>query len=280
MPSLILPAHNEAVLLEAHLQGWLRGLRDDVQVLVACNGCTDESVAIARGFEPRVEVLDLPEPSKVGALNAGDREARGFPRVYLDADVAIDGEHLNRVFSALEAGALAAEPVPLLDSCGASWPVRAFYRVWQALHGTTPGSVGSGLYGLSEAGRSRFGEFPDVIADDGYVRAHFAPGEIVWVPEANSRVRTPRKLGDLVRIKTRSRLGNMELAQRFPELWARKRGSGASLGSKARALPVRLWPSALVYAAIQWWTKRRARRFARELESYRWERDDSSRQAS
>ena len=277
MPSLILPAHNEAALLHQHLTGWLEGLREEVEVIVACNGCRDESVAIARGFEPRVQVLDLAEPSKVGALNAADRVARTFPRIYLDADVAMQGADLNRVFAALESGAVAAEPIPRLDTRGASWPVRAYYGVWQALHGSRPGSVGSGLYGLSEAGRARFDEFPSVIADDGYVRAHFAPDEIQWVADAESRVLTPRRLGDLIRIKTRSRLGNLELAQRYPELWASKRSRGGSLGRKARALPVRWWPALLVYAPVQLWTRWRAKRFLQDLPAYRWERDDSSR---
>ena len=280
MPSLILPAHNEAALLKNHLSGWLEGLREEVEVIVACNGCEDDSVAIARAFEPRVQVLDLPEPSKVAALNAADRVARSFPRIYLDADVAIGGKHLNRVYAALEGGALAAEPMPLLDSGGASWPVRAYYRVWQALHGGQPGSVGSGLYGLSERGRARFEAFPRVIADDGYVRAHFGPGEIEWVTGAQSRVRTPRRLGDLIRIKTRSRLGNLELAQRFPELWAQKRASGGGLPGKARSLPLGLWPALVIYIPIQLWTRWRAKRFARDLAAYRWERDESSRIAS
>ncbi len=278
MPSLILPAHNEAALLATHLEGWLRGLREDVQVVVACNGCSDDSVAIAERFAPRVQVLDLAEPSKVGALNAADAQTDAFPRIYLDADVAMRGEDLNLVFAALEEGALAAEPIPKLDTEGASWPVRAFYRVWQALHGTRPGAVGSGLYGLSAPGRARFGAFPDVIADDGFVRAHFHPDEIVWVTGARSVVRTPRKLGDLIRIKTRSRLGNQELAQRFPELWAQKQRQGASLGRKMGALPWRLWPSAFVYGLVQVLARLRARRFARRLHAYRWERDDSSRQ--
>ena len=37
-----------------------------LEVIVACNGCTDETAAIARGFHG-VTVLELPQPSKTAA---------------------------------------------------------------------------------------------------------------------------------------------------------------------------------------------------------------------
>ena len=282
MPCLILPAHNEEALIGAHLRTLLEGLDPEVHVIVACNGCSDDTAEIARGFSPRVQVLELEKASKVGALNAADRIAENmphaFPRVYLDADVEISGEHMHRVLGALEAGAVAAEPIPHLDSEGATLWVRAYYRVWQALHGAQPGSVGSGLYGLSQTGRERFGGFPNLIADDGFVRAHFSPGEIQWVSGASSRVRTPRRVGDLIRIKTRSRLGNLELQKAYPELWAKKRKAGQGIGKKAGNLPLALWPSLLVFVPLQAWVRLRAGRKARNMAQYRWERDLSSRE--
>ncbi|MCP5022289.1 MAG: glycosyltransferase [bacterium] len=278
MPCLVLPAHNEESVLERNLERVLAGLRGDVQVLVACNGCSDATVQIARRFEPRIRVLDLERPSKVGALNASDRELAGTPRIYLDADVQMDGDSVNRVIEVLEAGALAAEPYPILDTKGAGLLVRTYYAIWQALHGQKPGSVGSGLYGLSEEGRGRFGEFPELIADDGFVRAHFAPEEIMCVLGAHSRVFTPRRLGDLIRIKTRSRLGNLELQRTYPELWRDKVRRGGELSGKIRSLPLRLWPALLVYVPLQAWIRLRARRLARNLTEYRWERDLSSRE--
>lgn len=278
MPSVLIPAHDEASVIAATLTSVLDGLAPDVVVVVACNGCRDATADVARRFAPRVTVLEIPTPSKVAALNAAEAGAPPLPRVYLDADVPIRGADLMHLFAALAApGALAAEPVPRFDLTGASWPVRAWYAVWRALHGREPGDVGGGLYALSAAGRARFGAFPDVIADDGYVRAHFAPGEIRTVAAAETLVRVPRRLADLVRTKTRSRLGGMELARRFPELWAKKRGSGRRLRHKVLALPPWLWPLLPVYVAIQAWVHRRARRFDQQRTAYRWERDQSTR---
>lgn len=280
MPSILIPAHDEERVLGATLTAVLDGLDPRVVVVVACNGCRDRTAEVARGFAPRVQVLEIPTPSKVAALNAAEADAPSFPRVYLDADIPIRGVDLMRIVAALEQpGAFAAEPRARFDFAGASVLVRGYYAVWRGLHGGEPGDVGGGLYALSAAGRARFAEFPDVIADDGYVRAHFAPHEIRQVDDAESLVRTPRTLRMLIRVKTRSRLGALELARRFPELWANKRRAGASLRRKIARLPVRLWPLLPPYLLLQSWIGRRARRADRERaqNAYRWARDESTR---
>ncbi|MBX3464887.1 MAG: glycosyltransferase [Planctomycetes bacterium] len=278
MASVLIPAHDEERVLAATLTAVLDGLGEEVEVLVACNGCRDRTADVARRFAPRVQVLEIATASKVAALNAAEARSPSFPRIYLDADIPIRGADLMRLCGALAApGALAAEPRPRFDLAGASALVRAWYAVWLALHGDQAGDVGGGVYALAAAGRARFGAFPDVIADDGYARAHFAPDEIRRVADAHSLVRAPRTLADLVRVKSRSRLGALELARRFPELWARKRAVTPRLRAKLRGLPLRLWPLVPVYAAIQTWTRRRARRLDRQRGAYRWERDESTR---
>lgn len=277
MPGVVIvPAHDEERVLPRTLDALLRGLPDDVRVVVVPNGCSDGTAKVAASF-PGVEVQEIEEASKTAALNAGDAYAGGYPRVYLDADIRLSGKGLAQVLEALERGAVAAEPVARLDSSGASAIVRGYYRVWVALHGREPGDVGCGLYALSSEGRSRFGAFPEVISDDGYVRAHFAPGEIEHVSDVESVVATPRTLKDLVKIKTRSRLGALQLERQFPDLWASKRRAGRSLMSKALGLPLAAWPWLPAYIAIQLWVRQRAKGQAGNLAGYRWERDESSR---
>ena len=165
-----------------------------------------------------------------------------------------------------------------VDLRGAGAAVRAYYRIWTRLPYVREGLIGVGVYALSEEGRGRFGEFPDVIADDGYVRMLFSDGERVPVLGAPVRVRAPASLSDLVRIKTRSRLGRDELGQRFPELVARERGT-KSYGGAFGAIVVRpwLWPAAAIYAAVVLRARRRAQIELASLDSYVWERDHSSR---
>ena len=138
--------------------------------------------------------------------------------------------------------------------------------------------IGVGVYALSEEGRRRFGEFPEVIADDGYVRMLFSASERVRVDDAPVSVYAPGRLSDLVRIKTRSRLGRYQLRQRFPELVARERAT-KSYGNAVWSIIVRpwLWPAAMFYAAVVIQSRRRARRQLASVDDYVWERDQSSR---
>jgi glycosyltransferase involved in cell wall biosynthesis len=282
MTSVIIPAHDEEGVIGSTLTTLLHGSEDDgagdLDIVVVCNGCTDGTAGIAASFGPTVTVLEIEEASKVAALNAGDEVAGGYPRIYLDADIAFDGRSAFGVAEALRRpGALAAEPHVVIDTRRSSLVVRAYYAVSQALHGQVPGDLGGGVYALSEAGRMRFGRFPDVIADDGYARAHFGRGEISRVAGTRSVVTAPAGAADLVNIKTRSRLGTLELERRYPELWAGKRDTTDTLGTKIRRVPLRLWPYAPVYLVIQLLARRRARRRVEDLASYRWQRDESSR---
>ena len=157
----------------------------ELEVIVACNGCTDRTADIARGFGEPVRVLETDQASKTAALNAADEVATGFPRFYVDADVVLDLASIRAMAAVLERGdALLAAPSLRMDLSKTTWPVRAYYRVWTSLPYNQV-MVGTGAYGLSRAGRARFDRFPDVIADDGFVRFQFRPGERRTVQEAD-----------------------------------------------------------------------------------------------
>ena len=98
MATIIIPAHNEATVIGRTLEALADGqLREGTHVVVAANGCTDDTMGIARGFADRlrITVLDLPVASKQAALNGaddflfGDDRQENFPRIYLDADVEL-----------------------------------------------------------------------------------------------------------------------------------------------------------------------------------------------
>lgn len=278
--SIVIPAHDEEAVIGRCLAALTQGAdAGELDVVVVCNGCSDGTAAAARAAAPGVRVLEIDAASKPRALNAGDAAARGFPRLYVDADVVLSLASVRRLAAALAApGALAAAPVMDLDTADAAWTVRAFYDVWTRLPYTREGMIGVGVFGLSAAGRARFGEFPEVIADDGYVRMHFAAAERVRVDEAPVRVTAPADFAGLVAIMTRSRLGGYELERRFPDLVAREQ-RGKSYGSAAGVVALRpwLWPHAAVYLAVNLIARRRAARQLARREAYVWERDESSR---
>ena len=94
--SIIIPAHNEANVIDHCLSGLLADSEPgEFDIVVVCNGCSDETAKIAASFGSRVRVFDLITASKVAALNFGDQAARTYPRVYLDSDLVISGSDIR-----------------------------------------------------------------------------------------------------------------------------------------------------------------------------------------
>jgi glycosyltransferase involved in cell wall biosynthesis len=278
--SIVIPAHNEETVLARSLDALVQGARTgELEIVVVCNGCTDGTAEVAQGYGDPVRVLEIPQASKTDALNLGDVAVSSFPRFYVDADVILPLASARRIAARLsERDALAAAPVMGLDLRDSSVAVRAYYRIWVRLPYVREGMVGVGVYALSEEGRRRFGEFPDVIADDGYVRLLFDAREWIRVDDAPVHVHAPQSVSDLVSIKTRSRLGLYQLAGRFPDLFARGR-TAKSYGNAMRGIVLRpwLWPAAAVYATVVLETRRRARAQLASVGDYVWARDQSSR---
>ncbi len=90
MISTIIPAHNEANVIERCLDPLAKGMvSGELEVIVVCNGCTDQTAHLAGGKSKHIRVVETEVPSKSVALNLGDNVACGFPRFYLDADVIL-----------------------------------------------------------------------------------------------------------------------------------------------------------------------------------------------
>ncbi len=277
MISVIIPAHNESSVIARTLKAILEGAeKDELEVIVVCNGCTDDTASVAGGFGKRVRVIETSVAGKAHALNLGDQAAHGFPRIYADANVVINVQTIRALARRLERGdVLAVAPTPTFDLAGCSWVVRACYDVRSLLPSAQEGIGGSGVYALSEAGRKRFGEFPRLTADDGYVRIHFQPGERETVGSAMSTVFPPRTVKDLIATKTRAHYGSFELASRFPQLW-RNRGESNHQSLLRLFREPRLWPRLAVYCLVTALAKNRAQQRLRDG-NITWERDNTSR---
>lgn len=278
--SIIIPAHNEEKVLAATLTPLLAGVADgSVEVVVVCNGCNDRSAAIVASLHPAIICLETPVASKAHALNLGDAKAQWFPRIYQDADVVLTLEAVRRIADTLHTGScLAAAPAMRMVLRYASWAVRAYYDIWQRLPYVREGMIGCGVYALSEQGRNRFSIFPDIIADDGYVRALFQSHERTIVPECWSIVRAPRDIAGLLKIKSRSRRGRYELASAFPELLDNEQ---KNYGNALLPLltSIALWPKVAAYLYVNLYTRLLARKGRWGEDGILWERDESSRDA-
>jgi glycosyltransferase involved in cell wall biosynthesis len=210
--SIVIPAHNEASVIGRCLDALFDGLdADEVEVVVVCNGCSDQTAVRARSSGHEVDVLELDEPSKSKALRAGDAAVSVLPRIYLDADVVLTGSSVRRLLGRLAGGAVAARPPIAYDIQDTSWPVRRYFRARQRIPAVNQSLWGAGVYGLSMSGRGRFGEFPrDLVADDLWVDRHFARAEVEIVACDPVLVHVPRRSRDLVRTLRRTYHGKSE----------------------------------------------------------------------
>ena len=229
--SVIIPAYNEETTIERCLANLLEGSEAvNIQIIVVCNGCSDTTAEKARFFEPKVKVVEIETGSKILALNTGDALASYFPRFYIDADIIVSQKSLWVVAKTLESGkVLAAAPQMKIDLRRTSKMVKAYYRTWLKTPYTSQGMLGSGIYGMSLVGRERFGEFPDIISDDGFVRLQYNSNERKTVEEAEFTIIPPVNLRWLIAINTRAMLGNIELNRKYPELFKHEEGGNHSI---------------------------------------------------
>lgn len=277
LASVVIPAHNEAAvigrLLTALRSGFAPG---ELEVVVACNACTDDTAAIAR--EHGATVVEIEQPSKIAALNAGDAAATAFPRCYVDADVVVSGEVVRAVVDVLaEPGVECAAPPFTVDLTRRPWPIRGFYAVWLRNPHLRDRYVGSGFYAFTRQGRARFDKWPAIIADDLFAKNLFHRDERRTAPTEPMVLQAPWTLRALYRRRLRIYAGNLELAA-HPEY-------GDLPGSREPSYqwwkPVlrdpRLVPGGLVYAAVNGLAKRAARRRLRQRGTVDWGRDDTTR---
>lgn len=209
--SVIIPAHNEAEVIGRCLDALFAGIEPaELEVIVVCNGCADETAALARSSGHPVRVIELQTASKVSALREGDMAARTFPRLYLDADVVLSGSSARKVAERLNAGAVAARPPVVYSSSQSSAPVRRYFRARSQMPSLLGSLWGAGVYGLSAAGRGRFGDFPDVTADDLWVNLLFELDEVEIVDCEPVVVSVPRRTRDLVCVLRRTYKGKAE----------------------------------------------------------------------
>lgn len=282
--SVVIPAHNEAAVIER----CLRALMDDPQgppeIVVACNGCTDDTAAIARRVAPGATVLEIAQGSKILALNQGNAAAAATPRFFVDADIVVTGKALRAVAQTLDDSTpvRAAAPALAVDLAGCSGPVKSYYKVWMQQPYVRVGMVGSGIFGLSAKGLEEVGTFPDIIADDLYVRTRFAPDQRLRVERdgqgnpVSFTVFPPRDLKTLVRIEGRRRAGDMQLDQSHATDHSKRTTTGGTLfGSlgKQGVGPIDLaW-----YMAIKTAGRLIARQKIKARKPIAWDRDESSR---
>ncbi|MEV0977330.1 glycosyltransferase family 2 protein [Streptomyces sp. NPDC049915] len=285
MTSIVIPAHNEARVLGRLLDSLLADdFGDDTDIVVVCNGCTDDTARVAAARGPRVRVVEIPVPSKHAALRAGDDHARGFPRLYVDADVVLTAADVRALTTPLDDGAdrsdgtariLATAPRRHIPLAACAWPVRAYYRVWQRLPAVREGLFGRGVIALSKAGHDRIAALPPLMADDLAASLAFAAHERRVVGAARVVVHPPRTWRDLIKRRVRAAVSTAQVERQGPQ-GASARTGRSDLTALLRAEPS-LLPGVVVFVAAALVARRGARKAIRAGDFGTWLRDESSR---
>jgi hypothetical protein len=277
---VVVPAHNEG--------SGIRRLLDELtgsdtgsglghlEVVVVCNGCTDDTAEIARTYGPAVQVLEIEEPSKAAAMVVGDEAATCAYRAYVDADIVIGRKGLGELVDALEGGVGVTAPARKLSMTGAERGVRWYYDVWERLPAVASGAFGRGVVVLSPEGNARVRALPRVMSDDLAASEVFSSSERRVVETVHAVIEVPRTMPDLVRRRIRIATGNAQL-------------DGLGLRTdQARTRPVDLVRIALggpsmpakvaVFVGVTVVARLRARRRIRGGDFTTWLRDASSRE--
>jgi GT2 family glycosyltransferase len=272
--AVIVPANNEAAVIKRTLAPLSRAAVDGyIELIVVCNGCTDDTADIARSV-PGVTVVELEQGSKPAALNAGDSEASLWPRLYLDADIQISAEAVLAVLDRLAQGdVLVARPDARHDYGRANAFVRSFYRARNRIPQNKLTMIGAGAYGLNEDGHRRFGAFPPISSDDLYVDTRFAADEKTVVATDPVVVTTPADVKNLLAIIRRGHRGAAELVAREHTHNGRVRNTG--LETARSVVRTIRGPRSALDAAAYLGVALSARLPYRS--SQVWERDESSR---
>ncbi len=278
--SIVIPANNEALVIERGLAAILEGSAPgEFEIVVVCNGCSDDTADRARRFGSQVKVVETATPSKIHALNLGDQQVTAFPRFYVDADIQISAAAVRDVAALLGEGSpiLVAAPRAVVAYEDRPFLVRAFYRIWTRLPYFSENMIGSGVYAFSRQGRARFDQFPEITADDEFARLIASPSERSSSAATTFTIHPPRTVRGLLDIMTRARSGMYEFREKFPNL-STNNNTDAGRSLRIIATSPSMWRDGPIYLGIMAIAKLRAHQRQRQGRSRGWERDDSSRQ--
>lgn len=282
--SLIIPAHNEEAVIARCLKSALAGATDPpgFEIIVAANGCSDRTAEIARSAAHCAKVLEIPVGSKTGAINAANRAASHFPRIYLDADVECEYGSLAALAKTLQSPqVMTAAPAIRLDLTRCNWLVRAYYGAWMLQPFAKAGKGGAGCYGLSQAALETVGEFPDIIGDDIWIHTRFPDEQKRMVAQDEfgqpvfSIVRPPCTAWQQIKVEARRMAGNAEVKRNHPSPYVSlaNRGGGVLGSLRSGASPINL----LVFYAIKIMVRIETRLAKSRGSGQEWTRDLTSR---
>lgn len=228
--SVVMPVHDGEALVAAKLRNLLAldYPADLVEVLVACDGCSDASAGIARSIgDPRVRVLEFSQRrGKASCLNDAVAAAGGELLLMVDARQRLESGALRALVESLGDPAMGAVGGQLrfedpstgfAASVDAYWRYESMIRLAEARSGSVVGLSGA-LYAMR---RALYRPLPAAtVLDDVLVpmqvaaaglRVGWQPAAVAWDRASDSPAR------ERVR-KVRTLAGNLQLVRLAPWL--------------------------------------------------------------
>jgi hypothetical protein len=159
-----------------------------------------------------------------------------------------------------------------IDDSGCARSVKAFYRIW-IRHPYVRNGKFAAAFAISREAMDRIGALPDVVADDTYLKRMIPSDRVAVLDGVHFRVKVPKDIATLIRVRSRVRRGNRQLARYAPR---RQPASGDNNGGFLLSVcrQPSLWRDIPVYLAITI-----ASRILALKNTSVWERDVTTRQA-
>ncbi len=275
MPSVVIPAHQEEASIAAAIDSVLQDDLDDLEIVVVANACSDRTASRAAAASDSVTVIETDIAGKCHAMNLGDSAVTSFPRAYMDGDVDLIPGTLGSLMESIGRGLHLTCPKARLEPSGLSTAAKLVLKGQSTnqFYNGEHAPNGSGIFVVSEAGRSRWGAFPEhVINDDGFVGLHFTLEESRVTPDAISNVYPPITFWDMIGPRSRSIRGNWQLEKLYPDLYHRRyRGIGRGNAGSILRNPGRWFPG-MFYGASRLLARARA---LAQLRGNDWNQDRS-----
>ena len=226
--TIVLPVHNGDRWLADKLQS-IRELnypQELLDTIVISSASRDRTLAIANAHAgPGLRVIEVEQPGKAKALNAGLALARGEVLFFTDVRQSLSPDSLRAMvanFADPKVGVVSGELViregnsQEESSVGLYWKYEKLIRSAQSRVASVTGATGA-IYVMRRELASRLPD--DILLDDVYqpLNAYFQGYRIVWEPEAKA-FDYPASLKTEFQRKVRTLAGVYQIIGEFPRL--------------------------------------------------------------
>lgn len=224
--SVIIPAYNEAVVVEKTIKSVLAGDYQKIEIIAVNDGSTDNTLLVlqkCRAEDKRVLVVNKENSGKADSINVGIRESHGQVLVVIDADTVFDKKTIKKLvrhFLNPEIGAVAGNVkvgnkvnwLTKIQGIEYTTSQNLDRRAFDLINGITvvPGAIGAWRKSLVE----KLGGFgTDTLAEDADLTYSIieSGSKIIYEEKAVAYTEAPENLSSFVKQRFRWMFGTIQV---------------------------------------------------------------------